>query len=269
MNRKKLYKEMQSLNELISEESVPLIYEAINLFSPIVDELKMNSLDLLTENNQGQQKRKQVASGIRKIIQEEKSIKYRCLIVQSAKLEDGLQEAKVLLCNTGGYDFGFLNEVERKLESFLSQYEKHTRLYSISTCLSLSISASELSSSLRATQELLSSFLSLSFSYDLKSRDDARSLDLYLSNVVSLRDYSEKLGALSEIYNEIICLYGLTDNDYPILIEHLENGSLWVKFAGHALTATLLTSMISIAAKHYQENFTVTGQLNNLPAAVK
>lgn len=269
MNRKKFYKEMQSLNDLISEESVPLIYEAINLFSPIVDELKMNSLDLLTENNQGQQKRKQVASGIKQVIQEEKSIKYRDLIVQSAKLEDGLQEAQVLLCNTGDYDFGFLNEVERKLEDFLSQYEKHTRLYSISTCLSLSISASELSSSLRATQEFLSGFLSINFSYDLKSRDDARSLDLYLSNVVSLRDYSEKLGALSEIYNEIICLYGLTENDHPILIEHLENGSLWVKFAGHTLTATLLTSIIAIAAKHYQEQFTVTGQLNNLPAAVK
>jgi len=248
---------------------VPLIYEAINLFSPIVNELRKNPQDILTENNLGQQKRLQVTNQIKQIIQKEKAIKFRNLIVQSARLEEGLQSAQSFLNKEDSYYSDFLSEIEQNLENFLSCYENHTRAYSVSSCLSLSVSASELNSSLAATKEVLGGVLSLNISSEIEVNAELGSLDLYLSNVTSLKSFAQKLDALSEIYNELINLYGLTENDYPIVIEHLENGSLWVKIAGHTLTATLLTSILTTATLHYQEQFTVTGQLNQLPVAVK
>jgi hypothetical protein len=94
-------------------------------------------------------------------------------------------------------------------------------------------------------------------------------LDLYLSNVQSLKDFAIKLDALADIYSELLSLYGESEYDYPILIEHLENGSLWIKIAGHPLTAGLLTSLLTTSIMYYQDNFSINGQLQQLPVATQ
>lgn len=161
----------------------------------------------------------------------------------------------------------FLVEIDEKLEAFLSNYEYHTRSYSVSSCLSLSLSASQLNSAIMATKQVLAGVLLLS-SHE-KVEADTYKLDLYLSNVTSLHDFANKLNALADIYSELLSLYGASEGDNPIIIEHLESGSLWIKVAGHKLTSVLLTSVLTSSIIYYQNNFTTTGQLNQLPAAVK
>jgi hypothetical protein len=269
MNRKRLYKSLEDLNALLSEESIPLIYKAVRLFVPIVNELTSNPKDLLVEGGSGQQKRRQVNNQIDQIIQQEKSIKFRDLIIESSGLEDGLKSTQSFMQKENSYSSEFLGDVEQNLESFLAYYEKHTRSYSVHSCLSLSIAASKLYSSLQSTRGILEGVIAYDSSKEELVKNDFVSLDLYLSNVNTLSAFAQKLDALSEIYSELIKLYGVSEDDFPIVIERLENGSLWIKIAGHTLTATLLTSVLTTATLHYQEQFTVTGQLNQLPTSVK
>lgn len=267
MNRKKLYTNLGNLQVLLSKESIPLIHEALDLFSPIVDGLRKDPSNLLTEGGNGPKKRQNVTGLIKQVIQKEKALEYRKVIVESAKLEDGLAEIKDFLEKEHSYYANFLEEICEKLETFLTHYESHTRSYSVETCLSMSVSASELKVSIASTNQILGGVLNLS-STDIQEAPAPR-LDLYLSNVQTLKAFSEKLDALSEIYTELLHLYGQTESDHPIVIEHLESGSLWIKIAGHTLTATVLTSILTTATVYYQEEFSKTGQLNQLPNSVK
>lgn len=267
MNRKQFYNTLENLQRLISNDNVPFIYEALELFYPFIETLKKAPENLLVESTNGQQKRQGLTNQINGTIGKEKNLNYRKIIAESISLEKGINEVKYLLEPSDEYDAYFITEIEEKLEEFLSLYESHAREYSISSCLSLSISAFELKSALITTNRVLGSLLKLSAVTE--SDPDIYQLDLYLSNVTSLKDFSVKLDALSEIYKELLSLYGLTEDEYPIVIEHLESGSLWVKIAGHTLTATLLTTILTVATNYYQENFTLSGQLKQLPASVK
>jgi hypothetical protein len=126
-----------------------------------------------------------------------------------------------------------------------------------------------LSSAINYTKQVLSSVLKLNFKVPEENDLEKESLDLYLSNVSTLPAFSEKLGALSDIYIEIASLHNISENDYPITIEHLENGSLWIKVAGHSLTAIFLTAILTTATKYYQDEYTKTGELKQLSASVK
>jgi hypothetical protein len=83
MNRKKLYKNFEKLQNILSVESIPLIHEALDLFSPIVEGLRSDPDNLLAEGGLGPQKRQSVTKVIQQVINKEKSLKYRSVIVQS------------------------------------------------------------------------------------------------------------------------------------------------------------------------------------------
>jgi regulator of replication initiation timing len=139
MNRKKLYKILESLHELLSSDKISIIQQYIGLFSPIVEELKNNPLHLLEENAEGQLIRQDLKNSIEVVIEEEKVIKFRSLIVQSSQIEKELTNAKLFFTKNNEYYAEFLNEIEEKLESFLTYYENYARSYSRANCLSLAI----------------------------------------------------------------------------------------------------------------------------------
>lgn len=266
MNKKKLYHSLEQLQRLLSEKSIPLVHEAIDLFAPVIEAFRINSNGLLDEGNTGQQRRREITNQIQQIIRSEKQLKYRKVIVQSSKLEEGLEKIREALGYEHSFYTNFLEELSEKLETFLANYESYARSYSVQTSLSMSLSASELKTSITSTKQILGGVLLLSES---DSESDLPRLELYLSNVKTLKEFSVKLDALSEIYLELLHLYGKTEGDFPVLIEHLESGSLWIKIAGHTLTATILTSILTTATEYYQSEFTKTGQLNQLPTSVK
>jgi len=177
MNRKKFYKNIENLQILLSRQSIPLVLEALELFSPAVEKLRNDPQDVLTENAKGQQKRGQITTLISQIIQKEKALKYRKIIIQSAKLEDGLQESKKIMGSEHEYYTDFLSEIEKKLEIFLTNYETHTRAYSVSSGLSLSMSASGLKTAILATNQVIETISNLSINEEQK--ENSHTLDLY------------------------------------------------------------------------------------------
>jgi hypothetical protein len=267
MNKKELFKHLETLHSLLSIEEIPQILNAIKLFSPLTERFKKNAKNLLEDGNLGINVRREIKGEISNIIEQEKNLKYRKIIVESSRLEDELQIIKNFIKSENDYYVEFLTEIEKKLEFFLDYYEKHTRSYSVSSCLSLSLCASELHTAINSTNQILKGVLAINVTKN--TEDKLYRLDLYLSNVQTLREFSEKLNAIAEIYSELLVLYGESEFDNPIIIEHLENGSLWIKIAGHSLTATLLTSLLTISTQYYQENYTATGKLQQLPISIK
>lgn len=269
MNKKNLRKRLERLNFSLSKDKIPSIYESIDLFSPLVNEFRNRPNNLLDNGNTGQNRRSSIAASINQIISKEKTLEYRKIIVEAAQLEEELQLTKKNIEAINGYHADFISEIEHKLEGFLSHYERHTREYSHSSCISLSIWASDLKTAITSTQQVLDGVFNLSSATENEHPDKYLNIELYLSNVNSLKDFATKLDAIHEIYIELLSLRGLSETDFPIIIDRLESGSLWIKVAGHTLTATLLTSVLTLATNYYQENYTVTGKLSQLPTSIK
>jgi len=269
MNKRNLYRTLNKLFETLSNDSIPLLFESLDVFIPIAERVRDDSRNLLADGQHGTAKRSEIRLLIQNGIKNEKNLKLRKIIVQSTRLEDCLQEVGELLGGNNGYYGELFEKIEDKLDTFLTCYEDHARTYSVDSFFSVSLSAVELKTAIESTRQVLGMLLNVSSKGEDIRMESGTQLDLYLSNVVTLKAFSEKLDALSVIYLELLHLYGHTEGDYPVVIEHLENGSLWIKIAGHTLTATLLTSILTTATGYLHEQFTLTGKLNQLPTAVK
>lgn len=264
MNKKELYKCYSSLEKLLSSEGIPNIIKAIEVFSPLTNKLKTNAKYLLDNTTQGMSERVSFTEEIQRVIEKEKMLKYRKIIIEVSLLQDKFNEIRSFLELNKEDDF--ISDIEEKMDTFLNYYEKHTRSYSISSCLSLSLITQELESVFKTTNQIINTTLLINLSNE--SKNDLTHIELYLSNVKTLKNFALKLNALANIYNEIVVLYGEQESEKPIIIEHLENGSLWIKVAGHSLTSILLTSVLASATNYYHNNFTQTGKMSNLPVAV-
>lgn len=258
-----MYAYYRDIAKMLDSDDLSELYKALNIFSPLTKTLRSEAQDLFVESKVGQQVRRTIVSEISQAIKAEKALDFRLLILQSYKLEELLKGMKE---SFESKDVHFIDQLLASIESFLDEYSVHNRAYNYNTFLPLALAASELKTLLEATLKM---FKAYSF-HPINEVDEFHgTLDLYLSNVTSLKDFSIKLAAIHEIYTELLHLYGVTESDFPVVIEHIENGSLWLKFAGHGLTSTALTIILTSATNYYQDNFSVSGQLKQLPASVQ
>lgn len=265
MNKKELYRHFISLELLFSKKEIPNVMNAVEIFSPLSTKLKNDAKFLLDNNSKGVDQRNTIIGLVQEIIKKEKLLKFRNIIVETSKINEKFNEIKSFLGNKENANF--IYEIEEKIDAFLTYYEEHTRNYSTSSCISLSFATLELASIIKSSKQIIHSILFTPL--ENNSENDLIQLDLYLSNVKTLKEFGLKLNALADIYSEILVLYGEDETDNPIIIEHLENGSLWIKIAGHSLTSILLTSLLTTATNYYHNNFTETGKLSSLPVAVE
>lgn len=89
---------------------------------------------------------------------------------------------------------------------------------------------------------------------------------LYLSNVSNLKDFAEKLYALSELYEEIASLLDVNTTDQPLIIDQIESGSLWSKLFGEPRVIGLMVDLLQKSASYIYKNYTTEGQISAIPA---
>lgn len=263
MNKKEVYSYYKELVESFKNGKISELEKALTIVSPVAEMIKNEATDMVSESSLGQQTRRQISTTIREAIVKEKQINYRQIVVEIYNLEEFL---KKLLLALDGDNCQFINDLLDGITSFMDKYDNHNRSYNENSFIPVAISALELKILLNTTFHMAQSLHSIpSEEYN----ENYKSVELYLSNVTSLKEFSRKLSALYDIYIEMLHLYGVSESDYPIVIEHIENGSLWVKIAGHSLTVTALSIVMTSATTYYQDNFTVSGKINQLPASVK
>ncbi|WP_417553165.1 hypothetical protein [Marinomonas fungiae] len=206
MNKRELNNGLLALRNILSNESLPVIYDAIDIFSPVSNMIQYQSNNILQEGTAYQNVRSKTLGAINQAIMEEKKLRYRKVISESAKLEDGILYFKSNFDDNGIYLDSLLSE----LNEFLDLYEEHTRNYSPSTFLSVALCASKLKVSIDTVKNSLDFILSIYDSGSIEKSYEGGRLDLYLSNVNSLKSYALKLNSIQDIYDEILLLQGLS-----------------------------------------------------------
>lgn len=261
--KRELYSYSKKLDSFLSNGNISELEKAISVFAPIAETIKNDAHDILSEANSGQSKRREIGNQVRQAIGKEKTLSYRLLIVQVHEFE-ALLRSYPLIESSEASDF--VVELLDLVDEFMSKYDSHNRSYTENSFIPLAVTSLELQALLKTVWFLARDKTAVGECNDVENNV---SLELYLSNVTTLKSFAAKLKAIDEIYTELLHLYGESTTDYPIVIEHIENGSLWIKIAGHSLTSTALAIIMTSAANYYQDNFTASGQLKQLPSSVQ
>ena len=261
--KRELYSYSKKLDAFLSNGHISELEKAISIFAPIAETIKNDANDILSEANNGQSKRREIGNQVRQAIAKEKALSYRLLIVQVHEFETLLRDYPLIESSEGS---DFVAELLGLIDEFMSKYDSHNRSYTENSFIPLAITSLELQALLKTVWFIARDKTAVR---ECNFVENNVSLELYLANVTTLKSFAAKLKAIDEIYTELLHLYGESTTDYPIIIEHIENGSLWIKIAGHSLTSTALAIIITSAANYYQDNFTASGQLKQLPSSVQ
>ncbi|MUL17330.1 hypothetical protein [Aliivibrio fischeri] len=266
MNRRELYKLSTKLVDEIENGQMKFILSVCDLLSVIASAVADVDYSAFENTHISVSSREKITTLVVNSIQKEKrEVQYRRVIVSSYEIDDLLKSFESKVENDNNL-YSLIYESRMQLEDFIVKYESYKNNYSQKAMYGLSFSALSLSN---IVNELQRTVMLMSDISEEKVNDDLYHLELYLSNVDDLKSFGIKLEAVDFIYKELCLLLGESTTDHPIIIERIENGSLWLKIAGHTLTATILTSVLNSASTYYLENFTTTGQLQQLPASVK
>ncbi len=84
-------------------------------------------------------------------------------------------------------------------------------------------------------------------------------IDLSFENVLL------KLQSIFNLYTNICNLLKISTSHYPLTIQHLKTGSLWVKFFGESTVISLCTKLIESAISYLHRNHTIEGKINAIP----
>lgn len=266
MNKKYFNKSINILKEELLSSGIDNILETCKNLGYFANTFTSINYQTFGETQASQSKRAEILSRANQCISKEKQdVTYRKLIIDCYQVESRIRSFIASFDNNDAV-LSIMEKFLKNLEEFQEIYEGYRVNFSAEFFHRLSFLANILANSIENL--LLSINLLLSMSESTQADNDLFKLELYLSNVTTLKAFGIKLEAIEAIYIEICHLFDISIIDNPLIIEHIENGSLWVKVAGHALTATVLTTILNAASSYYQENFTVTGKINQLPNSV-
>jgi hypothetical protein len=261
--KREIYLFFKRLATHLNTGQIVELEKALSILSPVAQTIKSDARDILVETTVGQSTRRDIASEVRQAIAKEKSLNYRRLIVEVHQLESLLRDYPLA---DSQQEANYISELLISIDEFMDTYDSHNRNYTENSFIPVALSALDLTGRLRTV-----GYLAMDKSLVTNKEESAENvpLELYLPNVTTLKAFAAKLKAIDEMYTELLHLYGESTSDYPIIIEHIENGSLWVKIAGHSLTSTALAIIMTSAAGYYQDNFTASGKLKQLPSSVQ
>lgn len=239
------------------------IFNKVNEAASSVDFIVFNGNSTDGKVIQGRQN---VVTAVNTSISEDKRI------INSRKLTRYSIEVEDLVVET----FSYLNESSslrklllrflNKMERFLEHHESYRRSYAPGSAYSLSFASQDFSSSVDEVKLAIDTILD---SYLLSPEKEAsHGIELYLSHVPSLKQFGSKLNALDTLYTEISNIFDVSVAENPIEIDHLEDGSLLVRFLGHPMVIGIVTSVIAAGASYYIANYTVNREAVELRESV-
>lgn len=167
-------------------------------------------------------------------------------------------------------DLGLLEKTNSKLQKFSSDYEGYIDNYRIENAVPLLFSSGRLVYSL---ESLIGAYrfsaINLSGSDCIEDDGSRSQLSLYLSNIKDLRDFAEKLNAISGLYEDIAGLLGVDLTDYPLVIDQVEAGSLWSKVFGESRVIGLMVDVLKGSAGFVYRNYTAEGKIASIPGKLE
>ncbi|MET2901638.1 hypothetical protein ABXV22_25580 [Vibrio rotiferianus] len=268
MNKKAYYRDLiQFKNKLDSDEFLTLtdvvrIFERIHV---VTSELNYVLFTHGDQNSSVQQEKIKVNDSIKQAIAaDRKQTKIRKLHRCTIVIEDVVRD--IITRNPSGSKIsillsGFLHSMER----FLDDYEGYRIHFGHESVYALSFTAHQLLEAIKSLNLAIDAILD---NYLPDTSDTEHHLELYLSHVPSLKQFGIKLQILDEMYGEICHLCDFSLIDHPIIIDHIENGSLLARISGHPLIVGIILQIIGSSATYFITNYPVKNEIVEMKETV-
>ncbi|RZI59749.1 MAG: hypothetical protein EOP14_03890 [Pseudomonas sp.] len=160
----------------------------------------------------------------------------------------------------------WLEKVHSGIDRFAEMYDDYLRTRNIEDAFSLAVNAKALLLDIEGMFNSLDAILK-SFQTPEPS-DDRMSLTIYLPGYIGIADIAKKLHAINEIYEEACGLLKISMAEYPLTIDKLESGSLFVKLVGSRIVLAAIIFWLGNGASYMYRNTTAEGQIEAISQKV-
>jgi len=193
-----------------------------------------------------------------------RSLSGRQLFREVDKLKLGLSGALEEDQNDSDYIIAFLNE----LESFADNYDSYIAHQNPPLALTLLMAARDLGQSLSNLRGFLE-YIQNNTTFSSEPDQGEEQLSLFLLNVYDLKDFTEKLSALTSIYTELCMLLKISSSSHPLRIGKIESGSWFVKVFGDIRVITLIVDFLKGCVDFIYRNYTTEGKMASIPKKIE
>lgn len=263
MNKKKSCSELKQFLDVVSDERYNEAWLGIERFAYFIPGILGLMPDLISSSSNN------AASNISQLKNEAVSIVNSNQVDMVAILRPSIEMSNelkdIILLSKNNVFHPQMKDLYMALEDFISAYTVFSgRGGQARTVYQVSVIANNLMFCKKQIYSLANSIEKLTKATNVP---DVQTMEVYLSNVESLKAFSEKVIAVSQIYSQLAELLDISEADNPIIIDHLEYGSFWLKIGGQALILALFSQALTTGGAIIHNEYTRTGQLEQLDKA--
>lgn len=163
-----------------------------------------------------------------------------------------------------------LTNARKAIDDFSHSYETYIANYKTTDAVALIYSTKNLSIALERLKSRYEFVIdNLENSDSDQTNKGLAELSLYISNVYGLRDFANKLNAISDLYEFLADLLKINITEDPIVIDQIEAGSLWSKVFGDSRIIGIMIDLLRGSAGYIYRNHTKEGQLTTIPGKLE
>ncbi|ELC0660916.1 hypothetical protein SD340_004301 [Vibrio fluvialis] len=261
MNKKAYYRKLIEIRQELNKPSFRYLFDSARIFEPANKKMSGGlSYQAITGRNQESLNQRDSITALlqQSIEKDKKDVSTRKLVRCSIDVENFIEET-MSLDYVPDLLTDKLSSLIHYLDSFLDLHERYRMTFDISMAFQLSERASTLFS-IRNDIEFMIDILLQAYT-PKKIEEDKKNLELYLPNVPTLKQFGVKLQVLDEMYSEVCMLLDLSLSENPLVIEHIENGSLLARISGSNLAIGIITTILNVSAGYYISNYPVNGEI--------
>lgn len=263
MNKKAYYRKLVEIREEFKKPCFDYLFSVLEIFEPPKREASgYEYFDIVGTDSNANSNRSRLTNVVSIVIEADKQeVSPRKLHRNSMEIEHYIEQI-LSIEYIPDLVRKPLQEFFQKMDFFLDFYETYRLKFERHSAYELSVIACQLIDT-RKKIEFIIDILLQSYTPS-KQSEDRNSLELYLGNVPTLKNYGIKLQALDDLYTELAYLCEVPLSDFPVTVEHLENGSLLARISGHPLVVALLSSVLTSASNYCINQYLVNGKVTSL-----
>ncbi|CAK2690066.1 conserved hypothetical protein [Vibrio crassostreae] len=268
MNKKAYYRTLITLKRELDSSCYYSLFETVNIFNKVhedIQNLSFETFDGGGNTSVVQQHRQGVINSVRNAISNDQSLTntrqlFRCYMDLESLIETSHIESRPCLSEQ-------LSSFLHCIDEFLTAHEKYRVRYEMELAYQLSFKSIRVTRAYKDLKRALNTILEGYLSPPLE--ENTLQLELYLANVPSLKQFGIKLVALDDMYAELSNLFNISLSDHPIIIEHIEDGSLLARISGNPLIVGILTTVIGVSSTYYIENYPANKEIVEIKEKVE
>lgn len=158
--------------------------------------------------------------------------------------------------------------IQIELDDFAETYDTYVTHQTGANALPLLLISRRINHSLKSLNSFLEYIRNNTIDIKLPSPNESE-FSLVLYQVIDLKNFTQKLDSLGELYSELCYVLEISEVDHPLRIAKIESGSLLTRLLGDTKTVDLMLSLIEASVKYFHRNYTVEGKIAAIPKKIE